>query len=61
MLGIGVSDARELVGETATSASPVGGSWLSNDTDNIESWVPFSHVPTHYLISVDGVQKCYGQ
>ena len=61
VLDIDVNAARKLVHETATTASPVGGSWLSHDTDNIESWAPFSNVPTHYLITVDGVQKWYGQ
>ena len=60
-LDIDINAARELVRETASTASPVGGSWLSHDTDNIESWAPFSNVPTHYLISVDGAQKWYGQ
>ncbi|MEX2659002.1 MAG: hypothetical protein WD232_04845 [Acidimicrobiales bacterium] len=60
-LGIDINVARELLRETATTASPVGGSWLSQDTDNVESWAPFSNVPTHYLVSVDGVQKWYGQ
>ena len=35
--------------------------WFSRDTDYIESWVPFSNVPTPYLIAVDGKQKWYGQ
>jgi len=60
-LDIGINAAREFVSETASTASPVGGSWLSHDTDNIESWAPFSNVPTHYLISVDGAQKWYSQ
>jgi hypothetical protein len=59
-LDIGVNAARDLLRETAR-AFPVGGSWLSHDTDNIESWAPFSNIPTHYLISVDGAQKWYGQ
>lgn len=61
MLGIDINVARELQRETATTASPIGGTWLSHDTDNIESWAPFSNVPTHYLVTVDGVQKWYGQ
>jgi hypothetical protein len=60
-LEMDINAARELTRETASTASPVGGSWLSHDTDNIESWAPFSNVPTHYLITVDGVQKWYGQ
>lgn len=61
VLDIEVNAARKLVHETATTASPVGGSWMSHDTDNIESWAPFSNVPTHYLITVGGVQKWFGQ
>ena len=61
LLDIDINTARELLHETATVASPVGGSWLAHDTDNVESWAPFSNVPTHYLLSVDGVQNWYGQ
>ena len=60
ILGLVPDRARELQREAA-AASPVGGSWMSRDTDYIESWAPFSNVPTHHLISVDGVQKYYGQ
>ena len=35
--------------------------WFVNDTDYVESWAPFSNVPTPYLVSVDGEQKWYGQ
>ena len=41
--------------------SPIPGCWLAHDTDLIESWAPFSNLPTHYLVSVDGVQKWYAQ
>ncbi len=61
LLEIDVNAARELQRAVATDAAPVAGSWLAHDTDNIESWAPFSNVPTHYLITVDGVQKWYGQ
>ena len=37
------------------------GCWNSPRTDYIGSWAPFSNTPTQYLISVDGVQKWYGQ
>ncbi|MDP1714681.1 MAG: hypothetical protein Q8L41_08020 [Anaerolineales bacterium] len=60
MFGLIPDRARELQRETV-AASPVGGCWMSHDTDYIESWAPFSNVPTHNLISVDGVQKWYGQ
>lgn len=60
LLEIGVHEAREAQ-LAAVQASPIAGSWLAHDTDLIESWAPFSNVPTHYAISVDGLQKWYGQ
>jgi hypothetical protein len=49
------------VQRAAVEAAPLASCWLAQDTDYIESWAPFSNVPTHYLISVDGIQKWYGQ
>jgi len=60
VLNIGMEEARE-VQLDAVGASPIAGCWLAHDTDHIESWAPFSNVPTQYLISVEGVQKWYGQ
>jgi hypothetical protein len=60
LLDIGVQEARE-VQRAAVEASPIAGCWMAHDTDHIESWAPFSNIPTHYLISVDGMQKWYGQ
>ena len=59
-LEIGAEQARE-VQRAAVDAAPLASCWLAHDTDYIESWAPFSNVPTHYLISVDGIQKWYGQ
>ena len=59
-LGVGMEEARE-VQRSAVDASPMASCWLAHDTDHIESWAPFSNVPTQYLISVDGIQKWYGQ
>jgi hypothetical protein len=60
ILGISIDEARGLVRDTA-AAAPIASCWLSHDTDYIESWAPFSNVPTHNLISVNGEQKWYGQ
>ena len=60
VLDIGIEEARE-VQRAAVVTSPIPGCWLAHDTDYIESWAPFSNVPTQYLISVGGVQKWYGQ
>ena len=35
--------------------------WLYPETDLICSIAPFSNLPTPYRISVDGVQKWFGQ
>lgn len=59
-LGVPLDDARELQRETA-DAGPVGGCWMAHDTDYIESWAPFSNVPSHFRISVDGQQRWFGQ
>lgn len=59
-LDIGVEEARILVRETA-EAAPVASCWLSHDTDYIESWAPFSNLPNHIKITIDGQQKWFGQ
>lgn len=60
VLGVTVDEGRELQ-RAASTAAPAATCWLAHDTDYIESWAPFSNVPTHFLVSVDGVQKWYGQ
>jgi hypothetical protein len=59
-LDIDLERARILQREAA-DAAPIAGYWLSHDTDFIESWAPFSNVPTHHLISIEGVPQWYGQ
>ncbi|MBI4885271.1 MAG: hypothetical protein HY826_14580 [Actinobacteria bacterium] len=59
-LRVPLDKARELQRETA-GAGPVAGCWMAHDTDHIESWAPFSNVPTHFRVSVDGVQRWFGQ
>jgi hypothetical protein len=53
-------EARE-VQRGAVEAAPLASCWFARDTDYIESWAPFSNVPTHYFISVGGIQKWYAQ
>ena len=59
-LGIEIDEARVIIRDTA-AAAPIASCWLSHDTDYIESWAPFSNVPTHLKITVDGEHKWYGQ
>lgn len=60
ILEISIDEARVLVRDTA-AAAPIASCWLSHDTDYIESWAPFSNIPTHNKISINGEQKWYGQ
>jgi hypothetical protein len=57
-LGVSPDDAKPLQQAAADAAA---GCWLCPDTDYIQSWAPFSNIPTQYLIRVDGIQKWYGQ
>ena len=59
-LGVEPDTARELLRET-TVESPFSFAWLTPDTDFVGSWAPFSNLPSHNAISVDGVRKWYGQ
>ena len=60
ILDISMDEARILLRDTAAGA-PIASCWLSHDTDYIESWAPFSSIPTHTRVSVDGIQKWYAQ
>jgi len=57
-LGLAPEEARQ-VQHTAAEASI--GCWFVKDTDHVESWAPFSNVPTQYLVTIQGKQKWYGQ
>ncbi len=57
-LGTAPDEAKELQRSAAEAAA---GCWISPDTDYIQSWAPFSNIPTQYEVSVDGVQNWYGQ
>lgn len=60
VLDIGLEKAR-ILQRRAAEAAPIAGYWLARDTDFIESWAPFSNIPTHHSISIDGVPGWYGQ
>ena len=58
-LGLSPDEARQALHDLDAMGIP--GAWVRPGTDLVESWAPFSNIPTHYLISVDGQQKWYGQ
>ncbi len=57
-LGLQPEEARQLQHKAADSSI---GCWFVKDTDYVESWAPFSNVPTQYLVTIKGEQKWYGQ
>lgn len=60
IMDVSIDDARVLVRDTA-AAAPIASCWLAQDTDYIESWAPFSSLPTHNMVSVDGERNWYAQ
>jgi hypothetical protein len=57
-LGLRPHEALQVQRKAAASAVA---NWFAKDTDYVESWAPFSNTPTHYLVTVTGNQKWYGQ
>lgn len=57
-LGLRPEEARQVQHQAAESAIAC---WFIKDTDYIESWAPFSNVPTNYLVTIEGEQKWYAQ
>ncbi len=53
------SDEAKVLQQSAANAA--AGCWVAPETDYVQSWAPFSNIPTQYLVSVDGVEKWYGQ
>ena len=57
-LGVTPDEANRLQREAAQASV---GCWLVEGTDYIESWAPFSNIPTQYLLTIEDQQKWYGQ
>ncbi len=57
-LGLRPDEARQLQHKAAESSV---GCWFANDIDYVQSWAPFSNIPTHYFVTIQGNQKWYGQ
>jgi hypothetical protein len=58
MLVLSLDEARVVQREAAEAGV---GCWIRPETDIIESWAPFSNIPTQYLVTVEGEQKWYAQ
>ncbi|MBI3635283.1 MAG: hypothetical protein HY216_03555 [Candidatus Rokubacteria bacterium] len=57
-LGVNPDEARRI--QRDLLASPGLPAWTHPDTDYIAAFAPFSNIPTHHRISVDGREKWYG-
>jgi hypothetical protein len=57
-LGLRPEEARQIQHKAADSAIAC---WFVKEGDYVESWAPFSNVPTHYMVTIKGEQKWYGQ
>ena len=57
-LSVSMDEARGLQRQAAEATV---GCWIAPDTDIVQSWAPFSNIPTHYLLTIEGKQKWYGQ
>jgi hypothetical protein len=57
--GITVEEGRKALHDLIEARVPA--MWLYPETDLICSFAPFNNLPTQYRISVDGVQKWFGQ
>ncbi len=55
-LGLTPDDARQVQKDLVASGLPI---WIHPDTDYISAMAPFSSIPTHYRITVEGMQKWY--
>ena len=57
-LGLQSEEARQAQHKAAEASIAC---WFVKDTDYVESWAPFSNVPTHHRVTIKGEQKWYGQ
>jgi len=57
--GVPVEEGRKALHDLIDAKIPA--MWLYPETDYICSFAPFNNLPTQYRISVDGMQKWFGQ
>ena len=58
-LGVSPAEGQEALHKLFSTRGFPG--WLYPKTDNIVSFPPFNNLPTHYRLTIDGVQKWFGQ
>ncbi len=58
-LGVSLSEGRSALHKLFSTFGFPG--WLFPKTDTIVSFAPFNNLPTHYRLTIDGMQKWFGQ
>ncbi len=58
-LGVSPTEGRKVLRKLFSSLGFPG--WLYPKTDNIISFAPFNNSPNNYRLTIDGVQKWFGQ
>ena len=51
IIGLSPEEARQIQRKAAEESIAC---WFVKDTDYVESWAPFSNVPTHFLVTIKG-------
>ena len=58
-LGISPEEGRKTLRKLFSKLGFPG--WLDPKTNNIVSFAPFNNLPSHYRLTIDGMQKWFGQ
>jgi hypothetical protein len=58
-LGVSPEEGRKTLRKLFSTFGFPG--WLYPKTDSIVSFAPFNNLPTQYRLTIDGIQKWYGQ
>ena len=58
-LGVSSEEGRKALRKLFSTLGFPG--WLDPKTDDVVSFAPFNNVPTNYCLTIDGIQKWYGQ
>jgi hypothetical protein len=58
-LGVSPEEGRKALRKLFSTFGFPG--WLYPKTDSIVSFAPFNNLPTQYRLTIDGIQKWYGQ
>jgi hypothetical protein len=58
-LGVSPEEGKKVLRKLFSTRGFPG--WLDPKTDDVVSFAPFNNLPTHHHLSIDGIQKWFGQ